>query len=156
VTPDTVTERVYWTPEAAPAVRLPNAAAYAEALRALLEQAVTDSAAQLAPHRRTHQRRAGFIGGGGGGGAQLARAGRNLDRLQLAAHLVAPKDDSDAPEYVATRRVIDALGIAVENVDLTVASAARGTGARHQPGRAYADLWYEPLVRAKARQRVSA
>jgi hypothetical protein len=65
---------------------------------------------------------------------------------------LSTEDDPDAPEYVATRRVIDALGIAVENVDLTVASL-RAELERDLSLDGYADLWYEPLVRARARQR---
>lgn len=151
VTPDTVTERVYWAPEAAAAVRLPNVAAYAEALRALLEQAVTARLRSLHPI-------GAHISGGLDSSAVAAVAVRSMHAQgeTLTGYSWLPtlstEDDPDAPEYVATRRVIDALGIAVENVDLTVASL-RAELERDLSLDGYADLWYEPLVRARARQR---
>lgn len=151
VTPDTVTERVYWTPEAATAVRLPGAAAYAEALRALLEQAVTDRLRSLHPI-------GAHVSGGLDSSAVAAVAVRSLHAQgkTLTGYSWLPTlsaaDDPNAPEYAATRRVIDELGIVVENVDLTV-DAMRSELQRDLSLDGYADLWYEPLVRAKARQR---
>lgn len=151
VTPETVTERVYWAPEAAPAVHLPNAAVYAEALRDLLERAVTDRLRSVHPI-------GAHISGGLDSSAVAAVAVRSLHARgkTLTGYSWLPtlsaEDDPDAPEYVATRRVIDALGIAVENVELTVASLCTEL-QRDLSLDGYADLWYEPLVRARARQR---
>jgi asparagine synthase (glutamine-hydrolysing) len=151
VTPDTVTERVYWTPESAATVHLSGAAAYAEALRDLLEQAVTDRLRSLHPI-------GAHISGGLDSSAVAAVAVRSLHAQSktLTGYSWLPTlsaaDDPNAPEYAATRRVIDALGIAVENVDLTVASLCAEL-RRDLSLDGYADLWYEPLVRARARQR---
>lgn len=151
VTADTVTERVYWTPESAAEVRLSSADAYAEALGALLNQAVTDRLRSLHP-----------IGAHVSGGLdsssvaaaavrQLHAQGKTLTGYSWLPTL-RPEDDADAPEYVATRNVVAALGIEVEHVDLTTASVR---AALEQDIRldGHTDLWYEPLVRARAKVR---
>lgn len=150
VTPDKVTERAYWTPASAPSVHLPNADAYAEGLRGLLEQAVTDRLHSLHPI-------GAHVSGGLDSSAVAAVAMRALHAhgKTLTGYswlpTLRPEDDADAPEYVATRNVMDALGIAVENVDLTAASV-RAELEQDISLDGHTDLWYEPLVRAKARQ----
>ena len=151
VTPDSVTERVYWTPDASQDVRLPDAAAYADALRDLLERAVTDRVRSLHPI-------GAHVSGGLDSSAVAALAVRRLEaqgKALVGYHwlpTLRPEDDANAPEYVAMRDVIAALGIEVENVDLTIESVCAEL-QRDISLDGYTDLWYEPLVRAKASQR---
>lgn len=151
VTRDSVTERVYWTPESAPTVRLPDAKLYAEQMRELLERAVHD-------RLRSLHRIGAHVSGGLDSSAvaalavqQLGLSGESLTGYSWLPTL-RPGDDVDAPEYVATRKVVAALGIEVENVDLTVESL-RAELERDISLDGYTNLWYESLVRAKAKTR---
>ncbi len=141
----------YWSPSQAPKVKLANPAAYAQRLRELFELAIACRLRSLAPIG-TH------LSGGLDSTAIALAAQKQLKARGLAlagAYTWLPdlrsEDDPAAPEYAATRRAEAALGFPVEGVDLSPAALLTEL-RRNIALEGFADLWYESLVRTKARQ----
>ena len=127
-----------------PAVRLPTAA-YAEQLSQLLDQAVQSrlrSAYPLGAH----------VSGGLDSSAIVVISKRHTPAIMGYSWLPTPTaEHAQAPEYQATQRM-QALGVAVENVDLTEQDLRAMLG-KNIGVESHADLLYEPLVRARAKAR---
>jgi asparagine synthase (glutamine-hydrolysing) len=150
VTADSVRERAYWTPESAPAVRLPDETAYTERMCELLKEAVRC-------RLRSRHSFGAHVSGGLDSSAvasiavrQLREQGRTLAGFSWLPP-PRPCDDPKGPEHAA-RRVASALGIDLEEVKITTESVCKGLDQDISLN-GYTDLWYEPLVRAKARAR---
>lgn len=143
-------EHPYWSPKDAPKVSLPDADAYAQRLRRLFEQAVACRLRTLHPVG-TH------LSGGLDSSAialeaqhQLQARGESLAGAYSWLPPLGPGDDPDAPEYAATRRAEAALGMPAESVELTPATLRQELN-RNIALEGYANLWYETLVRDKAK-----
>lgn len=148
VTPDKVHEQVYWSPQSVAEVRLPNDAAYVEQMAEEVKRAVHCRLRSLHPV-------GAHVSGGLDSSAIAVIAMRQLQAqdkgLTGYSWLPTPQSDDDmqAPEYVATQHIA-ALGITVENVDLT-AESVRARLERDVSLDGYTDLFYEPLVRQRAK-----
>ncbi|MEW6364182.1 MAG: asparagine synthase-related protein [Acidobacteriota bacterium] len=150
VTADGVRERAYWTPESAPAIRLPDEPAYTERMGELLNEAIRCRLRSLHPL-------GAHVSGGLDSSAvasiavcQLGKQGRTLAGFSWLWP-PTPSDDPNGPGYAA-RRVASALRITLEEVKITPRSVRTGLDQDISLD-GYTDLWYEPLVRAEARAR---
>ena len=151
-TPAGYREIGYWSPADAPKVRLAHKEDYAQRLRELFTKAVACRLRTLDPVG-TH------LSGGLDSTAialeaqrQLRERGEDLAGAYTWLPELEPGEDPDAPEYAATRRAEAALGLRAESVDLTP-EALRRELERDIAVEGFADLWYESLVRDKARAR---
>lgn len=147
--PDSVHEQEYWSPASAVPIQLPDAGSYARRLGELLEQAI-------ATRLRSDWPVGAHVSGGLDSSAialmarqQLQRQGKDLPGFSW---LPPPRaDEQEAPEYRATRAV-EALGLAVEQVELDVVTVLGWLDSDISVN-VNTDLYYESLVRAKAAAR---
>ncbi|KAA6187411.1 hypothetical protein F2Q65_02495 [Thiohalocapsa marina] len=146
------TRRRYWFPERAPRVRLPDANAYAQQLRVLFERSVASRLRGSAPV-------GAHVSGGLDSTAIALEAQRQLrqrgESLAGAFTWLPDVDNAsteEAAEYVATRNAEQALDLPIERVALTPAALLREWD-RNIALEGYADLWYEQLVRERAKGR---
>ncbi len=142
----------YWSPTGFKTIRLPSPEAYARRLRELFEEAIACRLRSIHPIG-TH------LSGGLDSTSIALEAQRQL--MQSAKSLggaftwlpnTDPATARKAPEYRATRHAEDALGISAESIDLTP-QALRRELKRNIALDGFADLWYETLIREKARER---
>lgn len=151
-TPEGYRETRYWSPADAPKVSLARPEDYTRRLRELFTDAV-------ACRLRTVDRVGTHLSGGLDSTAvaleaqrQLRARGEDLAGAYTWLPELEPGEDPDAPEYAATRRAETALGMRAENVDLTP-EALRRELERDIALEGFANLWYETLVRDKAKAR---
>lgn len=150
---DAMRERLhtFWTPADVASVQFADEAEYVARFNELFDAAVEDRLRSVRPV-------AAHVSGGLDSTSIAAAARRLLgargESLAAAYHwlpTLGEGDDPDPAEYTPVRHAEDFLGMPIENVDLAPDYMA-GELARDVALEGYSNLWYEPLVRAKARR----